>query len=89
MRRSKTASSKIAPRSTRSIQSIFNGTETDLYSNLISGSCDIASGVLTKNGGNGIPDEYENLCVADLNGDGVLNFFDVSVFLNAYQARCP
>jgi hypothetical protein len=26
---------------------------------------------------------------ADLNGDGVLNFFDVSVFLSLYQAGCP
>lgn len=30
-----------------------------------------------------------NPCVADLNGDGVLNFFDVSVFLSAYSAGCP
>ncbi|MEZ6164710.1 MAG: GC-type dockerin domain-anchored protein [Phycisphaerales bacterium] len=28
-------------------------------------------------------------CVADLNGDGVLNFFDVSVFLNAYNGMDP
>ena len=28
-------------------------------------------------------------CTADLNGDGVLNFFDVSVFLSAYNAGCP
>lgn len=28
-------------------------------------------------------------CTADLNGDGVLNFFDVSIFLNAYNAGCP
>ncbi len=31
----------------------------------------------------------EQPCVADLNGDGVLNFFDVSVFLSAYGAGCP
>lgn len=30
-----------------------------------------------------------NACVADLNGDGLLNFFDVSVFLTAYGAGCP
>ena len=30
-----------------------------------------------------------NACAADLNGDGVLNFFDVSVFLSAYSAGCP
>ena len=28
-------------------------------------------------------------CPADLNGDGVLNFFDVSVFLNAYSNQNP
>ncbi len=28
-------------------------------------------------------------CVADLTGDGVLNFFDVSAFLNAYTAMAP
>jgi hypothetical protein len=28
-------------------------------------------------------------CPADLNGDGVLNFFDVSTFLNAYTAMLP
>ncbi len=28
-------------------------------------------------------------CPADLNGDGVLNFFDVSAFLNAYNAMDP
>ncbi len=28
-------------------------------------------------------------CPADLNGDGVLNFFDVSIFLNAFNAMNP
>lgn len=28
-------------------------------------------------------------CTADLNNDGILNFFDVSVFLSAYSAGCP
>ena len=28
-------------------------------------------------------------CTADLNNDGVLNFFDVSVFLSEYNAGCP
>ena len=28
----------------------------------------------------------EDLCAADLNGDGVLNFFDVSAFLSAFSA---
>ncbi len=30
-----------------------------------------------------------NACTADLNGDGVYDFFDVSVFLSAYGAGCP
>ena len=68
---------------------IVNGTESDYNNNLIPDSCDIASGVLSDVNGNGIPDEYENPCVADLNGDGELNFFDVSVFLSAYSAGCP
>ncbi|MFG0314401.1 MAG: hypothetical protein ACF8LL_09475, partial [Phycisphaerales bacterium] len=28
-------------------------------------------------------------CLADLNGDGEVNFFDVSVFLSAYNFGCP
>lgn len=31
----------------------------------------------------------EGVCVADLTGDGVLDFFDVSAFLNAYNAMDP
>lgn len=30
-----------------------------------------------------------NPCTADLNGDGILNFFDVSAFLNAFNASQP
>lgn len=33
--------------------------------------------------------ESENPCPADLTGDGVLNFFDVSEFLSAYTANDP
>jgi len=33
--------------------------------------------------------EDPNACEADLNDDGLLNFFDVSAFLNAYNAGCP
>jgi hypothetical protein len=31
----------------------------------------------------------EPFCDADLNGDGEVNFFDVSVFLSAYNMGCP
>jgi Subtilase family len=30
-----------------------------------------------------------NSCVPDLNGDGVLNFFDISTFINAFAANDP
>ncbi len=33
--------------------------------------------------------EFFNPCRADLNGDGVLNFFDVSAFLTAFNATDP
>lgn len=33
--------------------------------------------------------EAEGVCPADLTGDGVLNFFDVSAFLSAYNAMNP
>lgn len=33
--------------------------------------------------------EDPNACAADLNGDGEVNFFDVSAFLAAYSAGCP
>ena len=35
------------------------------------------------------PDAGANACLADLNDDGVLNFFDVSTFLAAFSAGCP
>ena len=40
----------------------------------------------TDDNDNGIPDACEAMCPADLNGDGMLNFFDVSAFLNAFNA---
>ena len=36
-----------------------------------------------------IIDDGAEICVADLNGDGELNFFDVSTFLNAFTAQDP
>ena len=39
--------------------------------------------VIMSEGGCSIP------CPADMNGDGVLNFFDISVFLNAFNAMNP
>jgi predicted outer membrane repeat protein len=68
---------------------ILTGTETDLNSNLIPDSCDIADGTLTDENENGIPDEFEDPCFADLTGDGALDFFDLSAYLNLYQMGCP
>ena len=34
-------------------------------------------------------DDVQADCIADLTGDGVLNFFDISIFLNAYNAMDP
>jgi len=33
--------------------------------------------------------ETVSVCLADLTGDGVLNFFDVSAFLSGYNAMDP
>jgi glucose/arabinose dehydrogenase len=38
---------------------------------------------------NGVPDACEAMCPADLTGDGLLNFFDISAFLNAFNAQDP
>ena len=38
---------------------------------------------------NGIPDACESACLPDLTGDGLLNFFDISAFLNAFNAQDP
>ena len=36
---------------------------------------------------NGIPDACESACLPDINGDGDLNFFDISAFLSAFNAQ--
>jgi len=38
---------------------------------------------------NGIPDSCESSCAPDLNGDGELNFFDISAFLTAFNGNDP
>jgi len=38
---------------------------------------------------NGIPDACESACLPDINGDGDLNFFDISGFLSAFNAQDP
>lgn len=39
--------------------------------------------------GDGTPDSCDSACLPDLTGDGILDFFDVSAFLNAYNAMNP
>lgn len=36
--------------------------------------------------GDGVPDSCDSACAPDLNGDGNLDFFDISAFLNAFNA---
>ena len=36
-----------------------------------------------------VPQAPQSLCIADLTGDGVLNFFDVSAFLSAFASNDP
>ena len=74
---------------TNDLIDIVAGTETDLNSNLIPDSCDIADGTLTDENENGVPDEFEDPCLADLTGDGELDFFDISAYLNLFQMGCP
>ncbi len=50
------------------------------------GVADIESHNLNPDGTLGMP---AVVCEADLNSDGVLNFFDVSIFLNAFNAGDP
>lgn len=43
----------------------------------------------TDDNDNGLSDACEAMCPADLTGDGDLNFFDVSAFLNAFASQDP
>ncbi len=53
----------------------------------------VAGGIGGLGGGYGLllydPPQPPEPCMADMNGDGVLNFFDVSAFLAAFSAGCP
>lgn len=39
--------------------------------------------------GDGVPDSCDTACAADINGDGELNFFDISDFLAAFNSQDP
>lgn len=62
---------------------IFNGFAVDCNSNFVPDACDIATGTSLDCNNNGIPDECEvpAPCLADLNGDCVVNTTDLLMLL--------
>lgn len=66
---------------------IAQGLAPDCNMNGIPDECDIANGAPDTNM-NGIPDECEPECVADFNGDGVVDSADLAELLAAWGA-CP
>ena len=65
---------------------VFRPKGNDCNQNLTPDSCDIASGVSQDDNANGVPDECEDFCLADFNGDGALNILDFVDFQLAFQA---
>ena len=59
----------------------------DCNMNHVPDACDIANGVSEDANADGVPDECQRQCLADYNGDGLLDFFDVAAFLNGYAAH--
>ncbi len=55
---------------------------SDCNANDILDACDIENGTSTDANADGIPDECQ--CAPDINGDGLLDFFDLQLFLNAF-----
>lgn len=62
---------------------------TDCNQNLVPDSCDIASGASEDVDGDGVPDECQTVCVADHDGNGVVDTRDVLLLLNDYAAKRP
>jgi hypothetical protein len=58
--------------------------EADCNANGEADFCDIYSGVSEDENGNGIPDECEENCAADLNGDRSVNVLDLLAMLDAW-----
>jgi FG-GAP repeat protein len=56
----------------------------DCNGNDILDACDIENGTSADANADGMPDECQ--CAPDLTGDGLLGFFDVAAFLNAFAA---
>ncbi len=59
---------------------------TDVFSGQV---FKIINPVAADDNDNGIPDACESACLPDINGDGDLNFFDISAFLSAFNASDP
>jgi len=64
------------------------GISGDVNDNGVPDACDIASGTSADVDANGAPDECES-CVADANGDGVLNILDFIAFQAQFTIGCP
>ena len=73
----------------------ISGTTTDTLSigEATSVDSDVYTVVVTNEGGQMTSDPggllVRQVCIADMNNDGSLNFFDVSAFLSAFAAGCP
>jgi glucose/arabinose dehydrogenase len=50
-------------------------------------ACDILSGLSLDANADGIPDECQEACYGDFNGDGSLDFFDFLAFTNSFNAQ--
>ena len=69
------------------VDDIIDGASADCNANGIPDECEIAAGMLEDQDGDGIPDDCG--CLADVNGDGVLNILDFVAFQNAWTAQEP
>ena len=61
------------------------GLASDCNGDGVPNACEIASGSASDENGNGVPDACEP-CIADLNGDTLINGFDFSLLLNRWGA---
>jgi hypothetical protein len=56
----------------------------DCNDNGVNDTCDIANGSSTDSDGNGIPDECENTCPGDANGDGMADVDDILAVIGSF-----
>jgi hypothetical protein len=67
---------------------VFDIAEPDCNENRVCDAVDILGGTSADVNGNGVPDECEDLCPADVNDDGAVNITDLLVVL-ATWGPCP